>query len=407
MPAIKGAAPGAAQKDLIPILGGPANAPPARPQHVDPWAFWKDYYASGKHRPNSKQFKDPDLQELRDLCETVRLLNANRKHADVQAALTAYMIYRPKMIEPWMYEALAQSIKLNGGRPEDVKKYLGYAADMALKSDNPNELVSAADMLMLNRLYERVGPLLDKTCNLVPHQFPPILMSLKLAEKTRDPKRMSDAVERLLSLGWPGQDERARLLARQSVDALARTLREEGRGEEARDLINRLDESESRDLFVRLTWLGDADLDLVVDEPLGATASYQNPRTVFGGSIARPGYGRHPQEIYVCPRAFDGAYTIRVETIYNNDQKPASNVKLEIITHEGTSHEHKETHTIKLGGRFSAPVVVRLEGGRRKTTLPFLAPRRDIADSIAKPRSGADQPSGAAAKPAALPKDRR
>ena len=54
-------------------------------------------------------------------------------------------------------------------------------------------------------------------------------------------------------------------------------------------------------MFVRLTWDGDADFDLIVDEPLGATASYQTPRTVFGGSMIKNGYGSHPEEVYVCP----------------------------------------------------------------------------------------------------------
>ncbi len=47
------------------------------------------------------------------------------------------MIYRPKMIQPWMYEALAESIEQNGGKPEEVKKYLGYAADAAKLKKSP------------------------------------------------------------------------------------------------------------------------------------------------------------------------------------------------------------------------------------------------------------------------------
>ena len=70
--------------------------------------------------------------------------------------------------------------------------------------------------------------------------------------------------------------------------------------------------SEARDLFFRLSWDGEADFDIVVEEPLGATASYPRPARVFGGSILWNGYGSHPDEIYVCPRAFDGDYTIRV-----------------------------------------------------------------------------------------------
>lgn len=403
MPAVHSAKPGAPPKDLIPILPGQANAAPPRPSHVNPFDFWEDYYKSGKYRPNPKKFKDPDRQELMVLCETLRLLNVNRKHADVQAILTAYMRNRRKMIEPWMYEALAQSIKLNGGRREDVEKYLGWAADAAWGTKNPNHLVSAADMLMINGYYDRVGKLLDKANELVPHQGAPLLMSVNLALKIKDPKRMSDAVEKLLALGWPGMDEGVRGQARQAVESLAKTLREEGRGDEVSEMLAHLSESETRDVYVRLTWLGDADLDLVVEEPLGATASYRSPRTVFGGAIVRPGYGKHPQEIYVCPRGFDGEYAIRVETIYNNEEKPASNVKLEVITHEGTAQEHKETHTIKLSDKLTDPIVVKLNGGRRKVALPFIAPLRDIPASATKPARGTDKPSekpaGKSAKP--------
>ena len=34
--------------------------------------------------------------------------------------------------------------------------------------------------------------------------------------------------------------------------------------------------------------------------------------------------GKHPEEVYVCPRGFDGDYTIRIDSIYNNEKKPAS-----------------------------------------------------------------------------------
>ena len=40
------------------------------------------------------------------------------------------------------------------------------------------------------------------------------------------------------------------------------------------------------------------------------------PRTVFGGALIKNGYGIHPEEIYVCPRGFNGKYTIRVSNIW-------------------------------------------------------------------------------------------
>src|SRR5262249_8217032 len=193
-------------------------------------------------------------------------------------------------------------------------------------------------------------------------------------QKTRDPERMAAAIDALLSLGWPGFDEQLRADVRKEAETLAKTLREDRRSAEADTLLARLAESEARDLFVRLTWLGDAGLSLAVDEPLGATARDVTPRTVFGGSIVKGGWGKHPESVYVCPRGFDGKYTISIETIYNNPDKPALEATLEIITHEGTPQEHKDTRKIKLG-KSPAPVVVTLKGGHRKSAMPFLSPK--------------------------------
>ena len=53
-----------------------------------------------------------------------------------------------------------------------------------------------------------------------------------------------------------------------------------------------------RDLIVRLRWTGDADLDLSVEEPSGATASCQEPITRGGGVHRHDGYGPDPRNCY-------------------------------------------------------------------------------------------------------------
>ena len=129
--------------------------------------------------------------------------------------------------------------------------------------------------------------------------------------------------------------------------------------------------SQARDVFVRLTWDGDADFDLLVEEPLGVTASYQNPRTVFGGAILKNGYGSHPEEVYVCPRGFTGDYTVRVSTIYTNPAKPVTRLTLETITHEGTLDEKKQSIDLN-PDKPGKPLVVHLNAGRRKKVLPYV-----------------------------------
>jgi hypothetical protein len=154
-----------------------------------------------------------------------------------------------------------------------------------------------------------------------------------------------------------------------------------------------------------LTWDGDADFDLHVDEPLGATASYQNPRTVFGGAMLKNGYGSHPEEIYVCPRGFAGDYTIRVSTIYTNPDKPVTRLTLETITHEGTPGENKQS--IELNPeKPGKPVVVHLDAGRRKKVLPYVDSYAELMKAAAPALKHAKPPArarGAAPKGAPAP----
>lgn len=387
-PTLDPAKPGV-KPSMIPIRPGAKPAAPQR-KSVDTAKYWMNYYRA--HDESSADLKDK-----------VTSLNAYKKTQDVQAILTAYLTYHGKNAEPWMYEGLALAIRMNKGSDQDAKVSLGYAADLAEKDQNPNNLVSVADLLFLNGEYARAGTLLDQAAEKVPHRGEPLIMSINVAQRTKDPKRMAASVDRLLSLGWPGLDDRIRADARQQVETLAKTLREEDKGAEADSLLTALGESEARDLYIRLSWVGDADLDLAVEEPLGATARFRTPRTVFGGSIVKNGYGAHPEEVYVCPRAFDGDYTIRIETIYNNPDKPALQATLEVITHEGTAQEHKETHTIALTND-PKPVVANLKGGRRKTALPFLSPTASLPQQSASPKKKGKQDTPKAEKAKSRPK---
>ena len=311
-----------------------------------------------------------------------------------------------------MYEVLAVSLRLNKGSPAEVKAALGGAAYLAKRSNDPAQMTNVADLLVINGLDavevtdargrpERitVADLIDLAARKVPYSSVPMLMSLNLAVRTRAPVRFADAAERLLSLGWPGVDEVSRAEIRRQGEALASWLRGQDRGDDAETLLKRLAEAESRDLVLRLTWKGDADLDLVVDEPLGATCRYESPRTVFGGALVKNGYGKHPEEVYVCPRGFAGDYKVHIRIIYNDEKAPVREATLEVITHEGTARQHRETRTIRLP---KPPVeVVHLDRGRRTEVLPYQAPPRL---QIVRDPSKAPQSATSTAAPAPKPK---
>ena len=367
---------------MIPIIPGPNSSKLAKRRATTPEQTWLEYYKNHKPEQNPNQTVSEALREK------ITLLNVNKKFHDVRGTLVGFLTYNAKDAEPWMYSALALAYKMTEASETDVKTALNYAADLAVKGRNPNDLVSVADQMFLLGYYDRVGALIDQAAVLVPHRGEPLLMSINLAQKTKDPKRMGDSITTLLAVGWPGVDEAVRRDARKQAETLAKVLREEARGTEADALLNRLPEAEARDIFLRLTWVGDADLDLAVDEPLGATARYRTPRTVFGGSIVKNGYGNHPEEVYVCPLGFDGEYRVHVETIFNNPDKPALQASLEIITHDGTPEEHKETRIIKIGAKEPEPVKFALKGGRRKAVLPYLAPTALVPPAVARDGKG-------------------
>jgi hypothetical protein len=276
---------------------------------------------------------------------------------------------------------------------------LNYAADLAQKSHNPNDLVTVADTMLLIGHLERVGELLDEAATRVPHNKYPLEMSGILAQRLKDPVRMGHAIEKLLSLGWPGEDDFVREECRRAADTLSNALREDGRTQEAAVLMDQLNKSLARDVYVRLTWDGYADFDLAVDEPLGVTASYDLPRTVFGGSIIKNGFGSHREEIYVCPRGFDGNYTVHIRTIFVDLKKPVVQLKLETIVHEGTAQERKEDYVLR-PEKLDKTFVIHLSGGRRKTVLPYIDPLAGRLEVQAKGRpapKNAKRPSPARA----------
>jgi len=384
---------------LIPIAPGPLpQAVRANGKHPNPETFWDQYYKTHDDKPA-------------DLLETVSYLGRAQEFVQVEAALLGYLRHHSKKAEPWMYDTLAVAYEKNERGTDRIKTALGYAAYLARQSRNPADLTIVADMLFLRGYLDNydvtvagrkeqvgVASLLDVAADLGPHLPAPLMMSMNLAQKTKDPTRMVESLERLLALGWPGFDDTIRRQARNAVETMAKSLREDDRSAEAETLLSRLAESEGRDLFIRLTWDGDADLDLNVQEPLGATANHNLKRTVFGGAIVKEGLGKRAEEVYVCPRAFDGVYTVSVDTIFNNDKNPATVATLDIITHEGMAGEHKETRKIELSK--PGTVAIGLSEGRRKKVLPFIAPTVVLPPGSAKTRAETSRaPSGPASTP--------
>ncbi len=336
-----------------------------------------------------------------------------KNFTNVEAAIKGYLHHRGRQAEPWMYEWLIKTIEIRKGPESETKTAIGYAATLAKRTRNPNDLVRVADMMVVRNFYGQVGApgfetnigeLVDMAAEKLPANAIPPMMSVNLAGKTKDPKRMADAADRLLSLGWPGIDDKMRSDLARQVELLEKALRDDGKSDEAEALTKKVDDSKVRDVYVSLKWEGEADIDLAVEEPLGATAQFKTPRTVFGGAILKNGYGKHPEEVYSCPRGFDGDYTIRVDTIFNDEAKPVKEATLTVITHEGGADEKRRETKVNL--EKPTPVVVHLSGGRRKEVLPFIAPPEPPSLVVKDPNASKPKPTAPAqpGKPAAKDK---
>ena len=290
----------------------------------------------------------------------------------------------PKLAEPWMYELLATSIEINQGSAADVKKSLNFAADLAQRTHNPNHLVSVADQLFMRGYFERVGPLLDEAMPQVPHRSEPMVMSINLAQKTKDPIRMADAIDRLLSLGWPGQDEYFRIEAANQVDALAKSLREEERGERGRRAPSQAD--------------GIAGARPVRPADLGWQRRFRPCRRRAArrdGQLPDPAHRlwrlRDQEWIRVSPRRslrLPAGIRRRLHDSRQHDLDRPEQAGDSVDPgndHSRRDREREEADPQPIPDKPNKPVIVTLSGGRRKLALPFVDPMAAIWAAVPPP----------------------
>ncbi len=100
-----------------------------------------------------------------------------------------------------------------------------------------------------------------------PFRPEPYALGLASAKRLDDIDGIRWATLGILSQAWPedqsGVEDRALRLAKATVDR----LREAGQGDEADELEKDIEDARLRDVTATVTWTGDADVDLMVQEP--------------------------------------------------------------------------------------------------------------------------------------------
>src|SRR5262249_46817642 len=136
--------------------------------------------------------------------------------------------------------------------------------------------------------------------------------------------------------------------------------------------LKQLQEAVVRDCLVRVSWTGEADIDVSVEEPSGTICSASEPRTLAGGVSLGDSYSAEGKsaegasEVYVCPKGFAGKYRVRIHRVWG--EVAAGKVTVDVYTHLRSGEMQHERQQLEIGDK--DPVVVfDLNHGRRSEPL--------------------------------------
>ncbi|WP_198953651.1 hypothetical protein [Rhodopirellula sp. MGV] len=284
-------------------------------------------------------------------------------------------------IQPWMYHAYAIALTATGAPNVEVERALLSAVDFA---ETPSDVLNVASRLEAIGSYAASLRLCQRVADLEPNRREPYVMGMRLAESLDDHDAIVWACEGVLSQAWPVEFsdivDKAKLLARSTYAGLI----EEGQTEKAAKFGEALKLASAHDVVIRVSWTGDADIDLAVEEPSGTVCSMENRSSAGGGTLlgdSYPGQGESKSgtisETYVCPSGFSGQYRLMVRKIWG--EVSTGQATVEIVTDAGRPSQNFIRQEIPLTEK-DAMLVFEVKDGKRKEQLgeAQLADLRDV-----------------------------
>ena len=170
--------------------------------------------------------------------------------------------------EPWMYESLALALE-GAGRPRvEVERALLSAADLA---STPIDLLSLASYLARLGSKKQSLAICKQVAILEPDCREAYALGFKLAAELDEPDSLRWTCAGVLANEWPPRKDLATRAARLAKSTIERLASEDKRTKPIFQQV--VDAALVRDIDLQLTWNGDADIDLVVEEPPGTVCS--------------------------------------------------------------------------------------------------------------------------------------
>ncbi len=352
-----------AAKPAVPSVGSAADRAPQSKETLslapagaeDPHAAWDEYFAN--HQPEEASVR-----------EGVRQLMNDQKFTQVTALIGAAL--RHRQAQPWMYEAMSLAMQAAGAPREEIERAVMSAVDFA---EGPEAMLHVATYLSHLGMERRALGLFRQIAQAAPLQPEPYLFALRSAQRLDDLEGVKWAVTGILSQAWPEEQTDVWKTGVRVARATLERLKSENRPAEAKAFQKALDEAVVRDCVVVVSWTGNADIDLFVEEPSGTVCSLRSPRTTAGGvflgdGISRLGQGQlgSNSEVYVVPKGFDGTYRLLLRRIWGD--VTAGTVNVDVYKHYRTSDEVRLRKRVPLDND-EALVVFEMEDGRRAEPL--------------------------------------
>lgn len=385
-------APVAAESTTAPQPAAAATAAPIKlgtadqPASLDDWLSY--FEALELDGPEAVAHHDQQILATADqLNSRVKLAETS---GDKQAAQRAFVAVRDFLgaailsgnVQPWMYHAYALSLKATGADLEDIERAYLSAVDFA---DSPEEVLLVADQLRRAGCDAAALRLCQNVTTLQPYRREAYVMGMRLAEKLDDLDALQWACRGVLGQAWPKEAEKVEADARLLARATHQRLVQEGRREEAQQFMAGLQEATAHDLVVRVSWTGDADIDVAVEEPSGTVCSSESSLSPGGGTFlgdSFPGMesaadGGTLSETYVCPEGYSGVYRILVRRVWGNVS--TGHVTVDILADVGRPTQRYIHKQLELTEK-DALIEVDVQAGTRKTEVgeAQLAHLRDV-----------------------------
>jgi len=273
-------------------------------------------------------------------------------------------------------------------------------------AQNPMDLMYIGIYLTQLGLDERALQLFQQVSALVPARHEPFVYGLQAAKRAKNWEGIKWAAVGILSQAWPREQADIWNSGLAAANDVLEKLRAEKRTDEAKQFRKALDEAVTRDCLAVVQYTGDAEVDILVEEPTGTVCSLRNPRTTGGGILlgdsAKKFGGTSADgrsQVYVCSKGFDGTYRLVVRRVWG--KVTTGKVTVDVYTHYRGENGRRVSKKIPLD-KGEAMVVFDLKDGRRKEALQEQQLANAVAGQMAVNRQVLAQQLAAAVDPQAV-----